>query len=76
MAQNRRQRTTEGVRQPNGKRKFVREILRRKGDPYLVDCCVTRSDEGTADNPKFPLKRLFQECIFPIVAGLVGPGGR
>jgi hypothetical protein len=38
--------------------KFVGEILRRKGDAYLVDCCVTASNEGTADDPKFPLKKL------------------
>jgi hypothetical protein len=66
----------KGVRQLNGKIKFLGEILRRKGDPYLVDCCVTGSNEGTADDPKFPLKKLFQECIFPMVTGLVGPGGK
>jgi hypothetical protein len=56
--------------------KFVGEILRRKGDAYLVDCCVTGSNEGMADDPKFPLKKLFNELIFPIVAGLVGSGGK
>ena len=46
--------------------KFVVEILRRKEDPYLVDCCVTGSNEGMADDPKFPLKKLLQEYISPI----------
>ena len=56
----------KGVWQPNGKMKFVVEILRRKEDPYLVDCCVTGSNEGMADDPKFPLKKLLQEYISPI----------
>ena len=51
----------KGVRQPNnGKMKFVH----RKGDPYLAgDCCVTGSNEGTADDPKSPLKRSFSRNI-------------
>jgi hypothetical protein len=57
----------KGVRQPNGRMKFVGEILRRKGDAYLVDCCVTAgSNEGTADDPKFPMKKLFNGRIWQI----------
>ena len=31
---------------------------------------------GTADDPKFPLKAVFEKCIFPKLEKLVGPGGR
>jgi hypothetical protein len=64
----------KGVQQLNGKMKFLGGV-HRKRDPYLVDCCVTGSNKGTIDDPKFPLKKLFQECIFTMVTGLVGPGG-
>jgi hypothetical protein len=36
---------------------------------------VTGSSEGTTDNPKFSLKALFENVIFPRVEQLVGPGG-
>lgn len=47
-----------------------------KGERYLVDCAVTGSDPGTADNPKFPLVAVFRDYIFPKVNQLVGPGGK
>jgi hypothetical protein len=60
----------------NGKTVYDGEIIRRKGDAYLVDCNVTGSCTGTASDPKFALKDLFQSTIFPAVASIVGPGGR
>ena len=52
------------------------EILREKGQPYLVDCCVTGSDSGTAKNPKYPLLKLFQSCIFPQIENLTKEGSQ
>ena len=39
-------------------------------------CAVTGSDPGTADDPKFPLKSLLENKVFPDVETLVGPGGK
>lgn len=50
--------------------------MREKGDLFLTDCCVTGSDEGSADTPKFPLMNAFRDDIFPKVQRLVGPGGK
>ena len=64
------------VRQPDGSVQYSGEVLRRKGDLYMVDCAVTGSDPGTADSPKFPLKSLFETKTFPDIEELVGPGGK
>jgi len=48
-----------------GRTKYDGEILREKGDTYLVDCTVTGSNEGTSDEPKFLLKLIFETVIFP-----------
>ena len=48
----------------------------KKGESYLVDFEVTGSYEGTANDPKFSLKTLFQYKIFPDIAELVGHGGQ
>jgi len=64
------------VRQPEGNVTYSGEVLRRKGDLYLVDCAVTGSDPGTADKPKFPLKSLFETKVFPDIETLVGPSGK
>jgi hypothetical protein len=40
-----------------------------------VDCCVTGSKAGTADDPKFPLTKVFLNSIFPNLEQLIGPGG-
>ena len=45
------------------------EVLREKGDIYLVDSTVTGS-------PKYPLLPLFLDTVFPKVEALVGVGGR
>ena len=42
----------------------------------MVDCCVTGSTTGTADDPKFPLKDVFEKCVFPKLEKLVAPGGQ
>ncbi len=56
----------EAVRQEDGSVKYNGPIKRQKGDTYLVDCCVTGSKEGVADDPKFPLKLVFEHAIFPM----------
>jgi len=66
----------ESVRQADGTMRQCGEIKRRKDDLYMVDCAVTGSNVGTATDPKFALKPLFEFHIFPKIAELVGPGGR
>ena len=56
--------------------KYCGPVVRKKDDLYLVDCAVTGCSHGTLDNPKFPLKALFENKIFPDVEALVGPGGK
>jgi hypothetical protein len=63
------------VRQPDSLLKQNGPILCRKGDTYLVDCCVTRSTQGTIDDPKFALKHMFKFYVFPVLLRLVGLGG-
>jgi hypothetical protein len=60
---------------PDGKKKYDGEVVREIGDPYEVDCNVTGSDEGTSNDPKFSLKKLFEDEIFPKVIDLVKEGG-
>jgi hypothetical protein len=50
--------------------------LRNKGDPYMVDCPVTGSDEGTSDDPKFALLPLLREFVFKKVLELTKKGGK
>ena len=64
------------VRQADGKMRATGPILRRKGDLYLVDCCVTGGTDGSSTDPKFSLARLFRSGIRPRVKELVGVGGR
>ncbi len=63
------------MRHSDGSLKQNGPIIRRKGDKYLVDCCVTGSTRGTVDDPKFALKDMFEFYIFPELVRLVGPGG-
>ncbi|KAG7367978.1 transposase [Nitzschia inconspicua] len=58
-------------RDEHGNLRYDGEIKRKKGDCYMVDCVVTGSDQGTSDNPKFSLKSLFEEQIFPLVESLL-----
>lgn len=51
-------------------------MVREKGEVYMVDCNVTGSDEGSSDVPKFALKSLFEEILFPQIAALVAEGGK
>jgi Transposase len=64
------------TRDGSGKVKYNGETLREKGDAYLVDCNVTGSNTGTASDPKFALKDLFEETVFPAVEELIGAGGK
>ena len=66
----------ESVRQPNGRSKQTGPIKRVRDDLYLVDCAVTGSSDGTADDPKFALSRLFENYIRVRVKKLVCPGGK
>lgn len=50
--------------------------MRRQGDAYSVDTTVTGNSEGTSDNPKFSLKRLFMDLVFELVETYVKPGGQ
>jgi hypothetical protein len=63
------------VRHSDGSLKQNGPIIRRKGDKYLVDCCVTGSTQGTIDDPKFALKDMFEFYVFPELLQFVGPGG-
>jgi len=65
----------ESRKTDEGKTKYDGDVIRRKGDVYLVDTTVTGLDEGMSDKPKFSLKSLFKDVIFPRVCQLVGPGG-
>jgi hypothetical protein len=59
-----------------GKLKFKgNELKHAAGVPYLVDCNVTGSDEGTATKPCFPLRKLWEFNLIPAIAQLVDEGG-
>ena len=60
----------------NGNTVFQGEILRNVNDKYMVDVCVTGSNSGTTDNPKFALLPFFQSEIFEQVDTLVCAGGQ
>lgn len=59
-----------------GQRQFQGPVVRRRGDAYSVDTTVTGSNEGTSDNPKFSLKRMFEDLVFEMVQQYVQPGGQ
>ena len=42
----------------NGSRQYDGDIIRIRGDAYLVDCNVTGLDKGTYNDPKFSLLAL------------------
>jgi len=65
----------ESRRDEEGRIRYDGNIVREKGDAYLIDCNVTGSNAGTSDKPKFSLKSLFEDQMFPKVAELVGSGG-
>ena len=47
-----------------GKIKYDGEIMRKKGNAYMVGCTVTGVDSGALDAPKLSLKYLFEEHTF------------
>jgi hypothetical protein len=65
----------QSQRNEDGNLRYNGDIIRMKGDAYLIDCNVTGSDEGTSTNPKFSLLALFRDQIFPKIEMLVGDGG-
>ncbi len=61
-----------------GKLKFKGNELKKHAAgviPYLVDCNVTGSDEGTATKPCFPLRKLWEFTLIPAIAQLLEEGG-
>lgn len=66
----------ESTRDEEGKLHYDGQMLRRKGDAYLVDCNITGSNEGTSSEPKFSLQNLFHTFIFPKIEDLVKIGGQ
>ena len=66
----------EATKGPDGNTTYEGPILREPGDVYWVDTTVTGSNSGTSDEPKFPLKRVFQHSVFPNLDSLVRPGGK
>jgi len=60
----------------DGKVRYDGDIVRRKGDSYLVDVTVSGSDDGCSSHPKFALLRLFVDVLFPMLELLVAPCGR
>ena len=65
----------KSCRDGEGKIKYNGEIVHEKDYTYMVYCTATGSYAGTSDAPKFSLKSLFEEHIFPKIAVLVAPGG-
>ena len=65
----------KSCRDGEGKIKYGGEIICDKYDTYMVDCTVTGTDASTLDAPKFSLKYLFEEHIFPKIVVLVAPKG-
>ena len=61
----------ESRRDDDGNLKYDGPVKRNKGDCYIADCVVTGSDQGTSDNPKFSLKTLFEDEIFPKIHDLL-----
>lgn len=51
-------------------------IKHKKHTAVLVDANVTGVDRGTATNPKFALKDLWEHSLFPTIDQLVAPGGK
>ena len=62
-------------RNGEGKIKYNGEIMREKGDAYMVYYTVKGADFETSDAPIFSLKYLFKKHILPKIAVLVAPGG-
>jgi hypothetical protein len=65
----------ESRKDEDGRTRYDGQIIREKGDVYLVECNVTGSDHGTSDKPQFALLDLFMGHLFPGVEELVGTGG-
>jgi hypothetical protein len=56
---------------------FDGEVKRKKSDIHMVDTTVTTgTNSGPSDNPKFSLRGVFENSIFPRIAEITGPGGK
>ena len=58
-AQIAKKRVRAGRKTQDGQQVYDDEVVREKGDVYMVDCNVTGSDVGTSEKPKFVLKHFF-----------------
>ena len=56
--------------------KYDGDVVRKAGEIYYVDVNVTGTDMGTASDPKFALKFLFEFALIPKLEELLAPGGR
>lgn len=45
------------------------------GVPYLQDCNVTGNNGGTPTNPLFPLRKVWEYSLLPVIENLVRVGG-
>ena len=64
------------VRMDDGSIRRTGRVIKERGKLYPTDVSVTGSDPGTAKDPKFPLKTLFEHKIFSDIEELVGEGGK
>jgi hypothetical protein len=59
------------VRKYNSKTgKYDGDVVRKKGDLYTVDTTITGTDQGSMSYPKWPLKRMFEKSIIPMLKEL------
>lgn len=65
----------QGTWDVNNVLRYNGEVIRKKGDSYMVDCNVTGSDEGTSKNPKFSLLSVFRDVVLPKVKAITMAGG-
>ena len=71
-----KKRVRAGRKTQDGQQVYDGDIVREKGDVYMVDCNVTGSDVGTSDKPKFALRHFFEHSLFPRLDELVGNNGK
>ena len=49
--------------------------MRTAGEAYPVDVCITGSNNGTSDNPKFALLAYFESLVIGEIEKLVAASG-
>ena len=66
----------QATKDENGKVRFNGPIVRKKGQPFMVDTTMTGSECGTSDNPKFSLLKFFMEVVFPRLQEMTDTNGQ